>query len=88
MGGGGRGVEFPKDSKRSYEEKPRQAGGPAWAPALFAVVFSAIRFYLAENVCGPGAQNMVGCKEFIRSRRQAMGGGVRKADGGPKTSDL
>ena len=40
-------------------------------------------------VCPPGVQNMVGCKEFTRSRRQAMGGGdVRKADGGPKTSHL
>ena len=81
-------MEFPKDSKRSCKEKPRQAGGPAWAPALFAVVFSAIRFYLAENVCRPGAQNAMGLKDFIRSRRQAMGEGVRKAAGGHKRYDL
>ena len=58
------------------------------ASTLFAVAVPAICFYLAENVCPPGTQNMVGCKEFLRSRRQAMGGDVRKADGGPKTSDL
>ena len=69
-------------------EQRRPAGGATWASELFAVVFSAIHFYLAENVCRPGAQDMVGRKEFIRSRRQAMGGGARKADGGPKTSDL
>ena len=44
--------------------------------------------YLAENVRRPEGQHVVGNKEIIRSRRQAMGGGVRKADGGPKTSDL
>ena len=41
-----------------------------------------------EEKRGPGAQNMLGCKELTRSRRQAMGDGVRKADGGPKTYDL
>ena len=44
--------------------------------------------YLADIVCRPGAQNVVGGTELIRSRRQAMGVGVRKADGGPKTSEL
>ena len=44
--------------------------------------------YLAENVRRPEGQNVVGSKEFIGSWRQAMGGGVQKADGGPKTSDL
>ena len=44
--------------------------------------------YFAENLRLPESQNVVGSKEFIRSRRQAMGAGVRKADGGPKTSDL
>ena len=43
--------------------------------------------YLAENVCRPEGQNVVGSKGFIRSRRKVMGGGVREADGGPKTSD-
>ena len=44
--------------------------------------------YLAESVRRPEGQNVIGSKEVMRSRRQAMGGGVRKADGGPKTSDL
>ena len=39
--------------------------------------------YLAENVRRPAAQNVVGHKEVIGIRRQAMGGGVRMADGGP-----
>ena len=44
--------------------------------------------YLAENLRRPESQNVVGSKDFIRSWRQAMGGGVRKADEGPKTTDL
>ena len=44
--------------------------------------------YLAKIVCRPAAQNVVGHKEFIGMRRQAMGGGVRMADGGPKWYDL
>ena len=40
--------------------------------------------YLAENVCRPAAQNVMGDKEIIRNREQAMGDGVRKAGGGPK----
>ena len=79
---------FLKQSKRSCKEQRGPAGGATRAPALLAVVFSAIWIYLAEHVCRPRAQNVIVCKEFIRSRRQAMGGGVRKADGGPKTSDL
>ena len=39
--------------------------------------------YLAENVRRPAAQNVVGHKEVIGIRRQAMGGGVRMADGSP-----
>ena len=58
-------MEFPKDSKGSCREKPRQAGGPARASALCAVVFSAIGFDLAENVRRPGAQNVMGPKDFI-----------------------
>ena len=68
--------------------KTRPAGRETWAPALFAAVFSAVRFHLAENVCGPMAQNVVGHKELSRGRQQAKGGGVWKAAGGPKTSDL
>ena len=41
--------------------------------------------YLADNVRRLGGQNVVDSKEFTGSRRQAIGGGVRKADGGPKT---
>ena len=40
--------------------------------------------YLADNVRRLGGQNVVGSKEFIGSRRQAMRDGVRKAGGGPK----
>ena len=38
--------------------------------------------YLAKIVCRPAAQNLVGHKEFIGIRWQAMGGGVRMALGG------
>ena len=79
---------FPEQNKGSCKEETRRMGGANWASALLAVVISAIWFYLAENVGGPGAQNTVCSKEFLRSRWQAMGGGVRMADGGPKTSDL
>ena len=44
--------------------------------------------YLAENVCRPVAQNVLGHKEFIRSRRQGMGEGLRKAGGGTIWYDL
>ena len=83
-GGGGGCVEFAKQSLRN---KTRPAGGARWALAFFAIVFSAVWFYLAENVWGPMAQNVVGNKEFIRSRQQVKGGGVRKAARGPKTCD-
>ena len=39
--------------------------------------------YLAKNVCRPAAQNVVGHKEFVGIRWQAVRGGVRMADGGP-----
>ena len=39
--------------------------------------------FLAKNVCRPAAQNVVGHKEFIGIRWQAIGGGVGVADGGP-----
>ena len=87
-GGDGRRVEFLNKSKGSCKEATGRMGGANWASAVLAVVMSAIWFYLAENVGGPGAQNTVCSKEFQRSRWQAMGGGVRRADRGPKTSDL
>ena len=40
--------------------------------------------YLAENVCRPAAHNVMGDKDIIRKREQAMRDGVRKAGGGPK----
>ena len=43
--------------------------------------------FLAENVRRPAAQNVVGYKEVIGIRRQAMGGVVRMADGGPMWYD-
>ena len=39
--------------------------------------------YLAENLCRRAAQHVLGHKEIRGTRRQAMGGGVRMADGGP-----
>ena len=39
--------------------------------------------YLAKIVCRPAAQNVVGPQEFAGILRQAKGGGVRMADGGP-----
>ena len=57
-------MDFLKQSKRSYKEQRRPAGGTTWAAALLAVVFSAVRFYLAENVCRPGAQNVVAYQWF------------------------
>ena len=55
-------------------------------------MFSSSRFdkkkELAENVSRPVAQNMLCPKGFIGGRQQGMGGGVRKADGGPKPYDL
>ena len=44
--------------------------------------------YLAKIVCRLAAQNVAGHKEFIRAMGQAIGGGVRKAEGGPKWYDL
>ena len=43
--------------------------------------------YLAENVGRPAAQNVIGHEEFIGTRRQAIGGGVRMASGGPNLYD-
>ena len=74
--------------KQSLGNKSRPAGGARWAPALFAVVFSAVWFYLAESVWGPMAQHVVGHKEFIRGRQQVKGERVRKAAKSPKTCDL
>ena len=39
--------------------------------------------YLAEDICRPAAENVLGHKKFIGTRRQATGGGVRMAGGGP-----
>ena len=38
----------------------------AWASALLAVVFSAIRFSLPKNVCWPGTPNVACHKEPVR----------------------
>ena len=62
--------------------------GATWPSALLAVVFSACKKELAENSCRPNTQNVAGHKEFIRAMGQAIGGGVRKAEGGPKWYDL
>ena len=77
-------MEFLRDSKGRCKAKPRQGAGPARVSAVFALVFSAIRIYLAENVGRPGAENVMGLKDFIGSRRQAMEEGVRKAARCPK----
>ena len=62
--------------------------GAAWPSALLAVVFSVCKKELAQNVCRPDTQNVAGHKEFIRAMGQAIGGGVRKAQGSPNWYDL
>ena len=62
--------------------------GAAWPSALLAVVFLAAKKELAKNVCRPDTQNVAGHTEFIRGMEQAIGGGVRKAERGPKWYDL
>ena len=61
--------------------------GPTWPSALLAVVFSACKKELAENCCRPNTQNVAGHKELIRAMGQAIGGGVRKAEGDSKWYD-
>ena len=50
---------------------------------LVAVVVAVARVPFHVITCRPAAQNVVGHKEFIGIRWQAMGGGVRMADGCP-----
>ena len=57
--------------------------GAAWPSARLAVVFSACKKELAKNLCRPDTQNVADHKELIRAMGQAIGGGVRKAEGGP-----
>ena len=79
---------FLSNVKESYKEPHRPMGGAAWPSALLAVVFSACKKELAENICRPNTQNVAGHKDFIRAMGQAIGGGVRKAERGPKWYDL
>ena len=53
-----------------------------------AAVFLACKKELAQNVCRPDTQNVAGYKEFIEAMGQAIGGGLRKAEGGPNWYDL
>ena len=62
--------------------------GAMWPSASLAVVFLACKKELAQNVCRPNTQNVAGYKEFIEAMGQAIGGGVRKAEGGPNWYDL
>ena len=58
--------------------------GAMWPSAGLAVVFWACKQELAQNVCRPDTQNVAGYKEFIEAMEQAIGGGVRRAERGPK----
>ena len=78
-------VEFPEQSNRELYGATK---ADAWPSARLAVVFSACKKELAQNVCRPDTQNVAGHKEFIRAMGQAIGGGVRKAERGPNLYDL
>ena len=66
-----------------YKDPHKPMIGAASPSTLFAVVFSACKKELAKNVCRPDTRIVGGHKEFIRAMGQAIGGGVRKAEGGP-----